>query len=221
MPILSRHLLPDFDCQYGIWAIAEPEAYFVDALPWETHDLSEIRHIHGHRRTESLAARLLLHQLTGSSEPWPVQKDAHSKPQFPEHLDWYCSLSHSHGMAASMLAKRACGIDLQRFTEKMPALAQKFVNSDEAAWINTQATEHQNKLYHMVWTAKEAMYKVYGRKQLDFKVNLHVNSLTPETITSQGHIEKQHEYLAVHLHFQWLNDLNQHLYCLCVALSID
>jgi 4'-phosphopantetheinyl transferase len=228
MPLFTHHELPNLDRSYGVWQITESDSYFLDALAWPATDLAAFDAYKGHRKTEGIAARFMLHQLTRSETLWVIEKDGHSKPWFVDQPEWHCSLSHSHGMAAAILSKRACGIDLQRFTEKMDALAPKFVAVDEQAMIENLPVSLKSDAYHQIWTAKEAMYKVYGRKALDFKANMQVMGLTIDTVGAAaglkinllGRVEKHDEIIDCQLQLEWFVLNDQARYCLCVAYCI-
>jgi 4'-phosphopantetheinyl transferase len=131
---------------------------------------------------EWLASRWLLHQLTGMPQRIPLVKDAFSKPFFLEKPEFSCSLSHSQGIVAALLLESArhhshvqIGCDLQVLVPKMVRLAPKFINETEFSFIQKQSSEHQYDMMHILWTAKEAMYKAYGLKALDFRRDMQVS----------------------------------------------
>jgi len=59
----------------------------------------------------------------------------------------------------------------------------------------------------MVWCAKEAMYKYYGLKALDFKANLQLQfEPFDQEGTLQGIISKNEYKKAMNLHYQFFDE---------------
>lgn len=175
MPLLSvRRPFPS--ASLGIWQIKESEDFFRQGLPLSEAEAAELSLHKGIRRSEWLAGRWLLHQLSGHAQRLPLAKDAFSKPFFVETPDLQCSMSHSHGTVAALLfeGNALVGCDLQVLVPKMTRLAHKFVNTDEYTFLQQFSPEKQFDLLHIFWTAKEAMYKAYGLKALDFKRDIHI-----------------------------------------------
>ena len=80
------------------------------------------------------------------------------------------SISHSHGILAVITnAREETGVDVELVRDKVVAIRHKFLNSNEL----TFAGEDVEKLITL-WAAKEAMYKAYGLRQLDFRRDLAV-----------------------------------------------
>jgi 4'-phosphopantetheinyl transferase len=192
MPLLLlRHPVPD--TTFGLWQIAEDEAFFRTRLPLEPGEEADVAPLKGVRRLEWLAVRWLLHVLTGVPERVPLTKTAFAKPFFVGRPDWYCSLSHSHGTVGALLAPVNCGCDIQLRVDKMARLAPKFLGPAEAAFVERQPVEQQLDLQHIFWTAKESLYKAYGLKALDFRGDIFVEpfALEPEGRGhSTGRVEK-------------------------------
>ncbi|HRI58692.1 MAG TPA: 4'-phosphopantetheinyl transferase superfamily protein [Saprospiraceae bacterium] len=103
MPLLlTRHPFPG--TTFGLWQIAEEEAFFREELPLSSGEEAEIARLKNDlRRHEWLAGRWLLHKLTGAPQRLPLAKDAFSKPFFPENQHLACSLSHSHGIVGAFI----------------------------------------------------------------------------------------------------------------------
>ncbi|MDO8367426.1 MAG: 4'-phosphopantetheinyl transferase superfamily protein [Saprospiraceae bacterium] len=195
MPLLlSTH--PFADATFGLWQIAEDEAFFRTDLPLSVSEESEFaRHINPLRRLEWLAGRWLLHKLTDAPHRFPLAKDAFSKPFFPENQDLACSLSHSKGIVgalistvhrSSFIVHRSIGCDIQVLTEKMPRIAHKFLHEAEQDFVKNRPYEENLDLLHLFWTAKESLYKAYGLKELDFRKNLFVGNIEWDGLNGTG-----------------------------------
>lgn len=154
----------------GLWDIREPEEWFAEQLRLSIWEQEHLERIKGRKRTEFLAARMLVHALTASPERLPLEKDAFGKPFLPETA-LSVSLSHSHGYAAALLAPGWIGVDIQYLVEKIGRLAHKFLRPEELESLGV-ATRLEH--LHVYWCAKEALYKAYGKKALDFCAHIHI-----------------------------------------------
>lgn len=173
MLLFSQHLEPTV--QFAAWHIAEEEAFFRQDLPLSGAEDTEIgRYQLPLRRLEWLAARWLLHRLTGRSERLPLIKDNYSKPFFLDTPHLHCSLSHSHGTVAALLSEQVCGCDIQMLVPKITRIAPKFMLSADFDWVDKYPPEERLELLHLFWTTKEALYKAHGLKELDFNEHLFV-----------------------------------------------
>ncbi|MEO6758979.1 MAG: 4'-phosphopantetheinyl transferase superfamily protein [Saprospiraceae bacterium] len=177
MPLLlTTHPFPE--STFGLWQVLETEAFFRDQLrlsPVEENELAKYQL--ALRRREWLAVRWLVHLLSDQPVRLPLTKDTFAKPFFPDDAGQICSLSHSQGLVGALLAKKesgAVGCDLQVLVDKMPRLAPRFLNPVEMEFVGQQTLADQFDLVHLLWTAKESLYKAYGIKELDFRAHLQV-----------------------------------------------
>lgn len=170
MPLIFQTTL-DSPGEWGLWRISEPEEVLRNAVDLHAREGAQLAAIKGEeRRREFLAARLLLHHMSGRAERAELVKDTDGKPHLEDSL-FYVSISHTVGYSAAVAHPRQCGIDVQRMVPRIRRLAPKFVGSAERAQLTK--TDELTQL-HLIWSAKEAMYKAYGRRQLDFREHLFV-----------------------------------------------
>lgn len=133
-------------------------------LPEEWLDTLDLERV----STHNLAARVLAHQVKPDFAP--LEKDEYGKPYF-ESANHKISITHAGEYAGFMLTeKRECGIDMEEITERVKRIKSKFVREDEEAF-----SDEGLKGLYAIWCAKEAMYKYYGLKALDFKKHMKVN----------------------------------------------
>ncbi len=178
MPISFNKLLEPHG-EIGMWAIKEEENWFLDQLNLEKSEQEQLDKIKGHRRLEWLAARLLIHEMSGREKRGLFIKDKYGKPHL-ENSPFQISISHSRKIAAAIAAPKRVGIDIQQYVPKIERLAHKFLSNKE-----TDSLDKDHKLWHLhvYWGAKEALYKAYGRRQLNFCHNI---SIDPFTLTFKG-----------------------------------
>lgn len=190
---------------YAIWEISETEQalFALSALtPKEINEFSTIRH--EEKRKEYLAGRLAIKSILTSisAEFKGIYKDEHGKPYL---IDNNCqiSLSHSFPFAAAIVhTKKAAGIDIERPQPKLKAIARKFLSPEELA-----ASADDEKKLCIYWSAKEVLYKIYGRKKVTLCDEIFIGSFSSElqegvfqgTIKMPGHIQT---YALKYINFQ-------------------
>ena len=167
MPLVQhRHLLPEGEL--GLWQIAEDERFFLEQMTLPEKEAEELTKIKGHRRLEWLASRWLLHILSGREERGNCLKDEFGKP-YLEHSLFDISISHSRKYTAVIAAPRLVGVDIQKLVPKIERIAHKYMRPEELDSLETASRlEH----LHVYWGAKEALYKAYGRRRLDFREHI-------------------------------------------------
>jgi phosphopantetheinyl transferase len=225
MLLFSRNI--DENLRFAAWHISEGEAFFRDGLPLSADELSELQqHRNPLRTKEWLASRWLLHQLTGEQVRMPLAKNTYSKPFFVGGTEQFCSLSHSQGMVAALLTDKDCGCDIQVIVEKMPRIAPKFMRPDEFEWVEKRAYSEQLILMHLFWTAKEAMYKAYGQKEVDFKAQLFIEPFewqTENVVITKGKLDKNglviHYQLYMGMYKSTEEDINPFLWTIAVEIA--
>lgn len=161
--LLQENILPEG--QLGLWRIEESEEWFRDRLELSRSEHQQLERLRGRRRAEWLAARQLVHQMSGRRRRGAFLKDQFGKPQL-ENSPYHISISHSHGMAAAIASPFLVGIDVQLLVPKLARLARKYMRPEEMECLapGTGRLPH----LHVFWGAKEALYKAYGRRALDF-----------------------------------------------------
>lgn len=154
----------------GIWHITEDLEELMMAVQLTEEELHILETFsHEHRKKEWLTARILTGQLS-SGENSRIIYDSHNKP-FLQGSDTQISLSHSHDLLAVILSGTATGIDIELIKDKVSRIRHKFMNRTELDSLQQENEAEQLTVY---WCAKESLYKLYGKKELAFKENLHI-----------------------------------------------
>lgn len=158
----------------GVWRLTEPESFFTPHINKIATDLNNLNSItHPNRRCEWLAGRWLVHELVERMHISfnGIWTDEHNKPHLKEE-NASISISHATPYVVAILnTKEPCGIDVERIKPKLQSLAKKFLNEDELAMSGDDLTT-----LAICWGAKEALYKLHGRKSLIFKENLAIKN---------------------------------------------
>lgn len=120
------------------------------------------------RKSHFIASRLLARQFFPNCE---VGKDEFGKP-FLRDNSAQISWSHSGNYAALIACEHApTGIDIEQLSERVLKIEDKFCNKADKSTIDHR---HKVESLLLIWTAKESMYKLYGKKEVDFRKHMTV-----------------------------------------------
>lgn len=112
------------------------------------------------RILEWLSVRLLLYRLLNRN--CEISYQANGKPRL-DGLDTHISISHSKDKIALIINfQKPTGIDIQKISKKLHAIKHKFLHPEE---LSQQPSLSVEKLC-VYWSAKEAIYKVYGHPEI-------------------------------------------------------
>lgn len=190
---------------YAIWRIEESEDWFLEQLQLSVSEQAQLEVIKGWRRMEWLAVRKLVAELLPQGERAILVKDEHGKPHL-HNSPLQVSISHSHELAAAMIGEPILGIDIQKIVEKIGRLAPRFLSPRELAFIHP--AEQRIVHLHVCWCAKEALYKAYGKREIDFCEHLLLEPFVyqPEGGTFSGKVIKDAYEASFDLSYQQIED---------------
>jgi phosphopantetheinyl transferase len=149
----------------------------------ELADLAAIRH--PAQRLEWLGCRVAIQQLIqAQGVPYAgLWKDEYGKPH-PIGLDWHISLSHTSGWASAVLHRsKPVGIDIEPIRDQFRRVVPRVLSEAEIA--HAAGMPQRLAVY---WCAKEALYKLYGKRQLTFREHLMVEPFADEDELLTGHV---------------------------------
>ncbi|MBC7893123.1 MAG: 4'-phosphopantetheinyl transferase superfamily protein, partial [Sphingobacteriaceae bacterium] len=163
----------------GVWEITEDPADLARSFRGSTNDLAEAEGItHPQKRLEFLASRVLMQKIAAAEglRYEGVLKDDFGKPSLVNHPGWHLSLTHSQRHAAAVLhPNQPVGIDLEAPAEALRRVAPRILSPTELA--HADGNLHRLAVY---WTAKEALYKLYGKRGLFFSSQLFIEPFGDE-----------------------------------------
>ncbi|MFY0628016.1 MAG: 4'-phosphopantetheinyl transferase superfamily protein [Reichenbachiella sp.] len=199
---IIKHLSKDLIL--GIWEIDENIEKLKNELT--EAELAQSKNFHPHKFAEFVTSRLLIKAMClQAGIPYKgLIKDEHGKPFFIDS-SFHLSISHSYPMVAGLIHKsKPCGIDIELPREQLLRVKGKFLNPKELE----MCADDLEKLC-LYWSAKEAIYKIYGRKNLSFAANIAIATVDDEVMTTQVKVgdevktiglffEKMERYLLVY-----------------------
>lgn len=173
MPIVLNKKIDD-QTVLAVWKIEETEEQLLSSLQLKQHELDVITSLSaGKRALHWLSTRVLLRKMLNTADYIDCQMDEHGKP-YLVNSDIHISLSHSYDYASVIISKdKKVGVDIELIKMKIKSIKHKFLSDVELA--QKQIGDNTNGLY-VCWCAKEAIYKWYGKKGLEFKQHIHIKS---------------------------------------------
>lgn len=180
----------------ALWKITETKEELIDLLPKSWLSNLDLNKVSQH----NLAARVLANLVCPNFDL--LEKDEYGKPYF-DSADHFISITHSGDYAGFMYNdKKECGIDMEKITGRVERIVSKFIREDEGKYLQLGL----NGMY-TVWCAKEAMYKYYGLKSLDFKKHLKLDYQKLEQHGSlSGHIDKGTFQQSMELEYEFIDE---------------
>lgn len=131
------------------------------------------------RRREWLSWRAMLRrELGGQVRIAYAETGAPLLPDRPEHI----AVAHCPGHIALMIADVPCALDIEPADRNFSRSASRFMTdaerrlSDDPLWAG------------MVWCAKETLYKLAGRRELDLREDLRIEAYDPASGLITGRI---------------------------------
>jgi len=193
---LKTEILPD--CHLGVWEITEDydSLYkMINLAPVEKTKLDSFKNIS--RKIEWLSVRALVKNMLGKDTR--ILYNAENKPFVKGNIH-KISISHSNNLTAVMISReKPVGIDLEFMSGKISKVADKFINEREVITNNPEL-----KKYHLYlhWCAKEALYKVLDKQDINFRDGLTISPFTPEEHGfMKGHVINGHGEEVIELEY--------------------
>ena len=112
----------------------------------------------------------------------------------------YLSITHSFTFTAIIISeKNPVGIDIEKQRDKIVKIAHKFTPIEE---YNTIANHEAlvSKLT-IVWGAKESLYKIYGKKKLQFIHHIYIEDFSFIDTKTTGVIKYEGHVSTHNIHF--------------------
>ena len=175
MPLIFKQNI-DSCVTVGVWKINETEIELWEGLLLSETDKNAILSLPlAKRRLERIACRKVLASLLTRNEVI-IEYGVNGEPLTE---GFHISFSHSGEMIAVAISKQTLvGIDIEKIQDKITALHSKFVSENE---LTPQELNNRESITR-VWTAKEAVYKLFSGAVPDFKEHIFVKSDRAEVL---------------------------------------
>lgn len=202
MPVKLREMINEHT-EIGVWEITEETDGLISRL-----DLSEKEQevyesfVNEQRKKQWLSYRCLFKEIL-KDIPVHIEYDKNRKPFIRNH-PCHISVSHAGNYSAVILSGRQkVGIDIEKISPRIEKIASRFVHPDEIHLLD--GPDRLEKLY-LIWGAKEALYKLYGKKELDFRYDIVINNFELKASGGfEGFVIKNNDRVKSELQYRFLN----------------
>ncbi len=184
--IMNEHLA--CGCQLAVWKITEDYDTLLSRITLTREELDMLERItHMPRKIEWLSVRVLLNEMT--DKELSIYYNENRKP-FIKGNSYYISISHSRDLTSILLSReRKVGIDLEYMSHRIGSISNRFVNENE---VITDDKEMRKFHLYIHWCAKEALYKICDKQDINFRDNLTIEPFQPsEKGELRGHVQNR------------------------------
>lgn len=162
-------------CQLAIWKITEDYNALLSRITLTREELDMLeRFSHMPRKIEWLSVRVLLNEMTSTA--LSIYYNENRKP-FIKGNSYFISISHSRDLTSIMLSReKKVGIDLEYMSHRIGSISHRFINENDVV-----TDDEEQRKYHLYihWCAKEALYKICDKQNINFRDNLTIEPFQP------------------------------------------
>ncbi len=175
MPLIKKERFSD-GTEIGIWEITEDSAALESMAVLSGEEKELLATFRNEtRRTHWLSYRLIIGHMLGHGKA--VVKYLENGKPLIENLPGHISVTHSGSYSAVIYNPQfRVGIDIERIKPRIENVAQRFLSETELNCIDPDL-----RMEHLVslWAAKEALYKLWGKEDVEFRDHLYVEPFVP------------------------------------------
>jgi len=153
-----------------LWKLSETEIELNSNIDLSLSSISKLDLIKSSsQRKQFLGVQnlLKLHNINNGS----LFYDKNGKPHLSNNK--FISISHSFEYCGVIVSDVKVGLDIEKFRSKILNISKKFISESDWNLIKLSSVENVTK----VWTIKEAVFKAFGHKAIDFKKNIIITSI--------------------------------------------
>ena len=172
----------DNDAEIGVWQITETEEELKELSSTPTDEMEEISFIRSESlRKQRLAVRALLNTLF--EDKVYLSHHDNGKP-YLENNPTNISITHTEKYVAVILHEEEnVGIDIESLDRDFSAVEKKALSEDE---IDDLDDDNRNEQLAIYWCAKEAVFKLLSRYNVDFAEQIEIERFRPR---GEGELE--------------------------------
>lgn len=209
MPLVHSEKIEDSSTLL-LWKLTETEAELQTALGngFNQEELDKISH--PQKKREWLASRMLIKTLAEQFgiNYVGIHKDEHGKAFLIDN-DSHISITHTaEFVAVAINPAAAVGIDMEKTDPKLQRTSKKYLSPPEY----DHAQDEMDRLC-MYWCAKEALYKLYGKKKISFRDSIFISPFQNVDILLRGQLTDEDLIVPSNIYVRWFDG-----HCLAIAL---
>ena len=183
MPLILKQETENQQAKLGVWEIAEPLESLALSAKLSDKETIIFKAIRNENRAKQwLVSRIVLNEISEKAKLSIVYEKS-GRPLIDDGLH-HISISHTSKFVAVILSRYLkVGIDIEGIHPRILKIRPKFVSPDEDLFLGNEE-DLQEKLI-LIWSAKEALFKMDGRGNMDFRKNI---SIKPFSLQEKGSI---------------------------------
>jgi len=136
------------------------------------------------KEVQKEAMDLLIKEIMGSG--YAMEYDVYGKP-WPVNKPGFISLSHSANWVAFCFhPNQPMGIDVETTRPQLSKVAPRILHQLENSIL--EKLQNKQRTLQLFWGGKEALYKAYGKKNLEFSSQLVLSGIEDEYNSFRGEI---------------------------------
>ncbi|MCF2486873.1 4'-phosphopantetheinyl transferase superfamily protein [Dyadobacter sp. CY347] len=209
MPLVHSEMIEESSTLL-LWKLTETETELKETLgyAYNAEELSAITH--PQKLREWLASRLLIKII---AEQFGINyigtyKDEHGKAFLIDN-DSHISITHTNDfVAVAINPPAAVGIDMEKMDAKLQRTSKKYLSQPEFEHAGDEIP-----LLCMYWCAKEALYKLYGKKKVSFKDSIYIEPFDKNALLLKGKLTDLGRDIEANVTVRWFDN-----HCLAIAL---
>ncbi|MFC2101603.1 4'-phosphopantetheinyl transferase family protein [Bacteroidota bacterium] len=172
MPVVYARTI-NTDTRLCVWhAIEDAESLHGELLLTSEDEKIYASIRNQNRKLQWLGCRMALSHLMQTPKIG-IRYDEFGKPSMDSILP---NISFTHtGLFAAAICSSSCGvgIDLEQVREKISRVAERFLTTDE---LTMASGEDRKEVLTLFWAAKEALYKINGKPDVDIQHDISIES---------------------------------------------
>jgi len=174
MPLYKKEEFKDGGI-VAIWKITESEEELKILAAAPTAEQENIEQMQANqRRLESYAVRALLAEIFDERVYIGYEEDDSPYIKNTHHT---ISISHSGIFVCIYVHENAdVGIDIESLSRNFDAVEKKILSENEQEHL---VEKHRQVQLALIWSAKEAIYKLMGERNIDFAKQMEIEKFTP------------------------------------------
>lgn len=205
MPLILNTEIADRQAKLGIWEIQESLEFLKSNVRLSKNEELTFEKIKNeNRKKQWLASRIILDKISETNKLSIVYKE-NGQPLIKDGTH-QISISHTTKYVAVILSQFLnVGIDIEGIHPRVLKIRHKFVSNEEDHYLNNSQNLEESLI--LIWSAKEALFKMHGKQNVDFRKNI---TIKPFKIQPIGEIESlfsiDNNARSHHLHYKKIHD---------------
>jgi hypothetical protein len=136
------------------------------------------------KEVEKESMNLLINEAMGAG--FTMKRDDFGKP-WPVNKKGFISLSHSvNWVAFCFHPNQPMGIDIETTRPQLAKVAPRVFHQSELSIL--EKSQDKQRTLQLFWGGKEALYKAYGKKNLEFSTQLVLSEIEDDSERFKGEI---------------------------------